>query len=60
MDTAERYPLSRARDLLARQMGRSTATRVLLYAKFRGAVTIGGTRVAYDPAVAAFTITDAD
>ena len=60
MDTAERYPLSRARDVLSRQLGRATAARALLYAKFRGAVTIGGTRVAYDPVAAAFTITDTD
>jgi hypothetical protein len=59
MDTADRYPLGMARDLLAAQMGRRTAARALFDARFRGPVTIGGTRVAFDAVRAAFTITDA-
>ena len=56
MDTAERYPLSMARDMLTYQLGRKTAAKTLFDAKFRGPVTIGGTRVEWRHG--GFTITD--
>ncbi len=58
MDTADRYPLGMARGILAAQMGRQTAAKALFDARFRGPVTIGGTRVTFDACSQAFTITD--
>jgi hypothetical protein len=58
MDTADRYPLGMARTMLAAQLGRNTAAKTLFDARFRGPVTIGGTRIAFDARRQGFTITD--
>ena len=57
MDTAERYPLTMARDMLAYQLGRKTAAKALFDARFRGPVTIGGTCITWRGN--GFTVTDA-
>ena len=57
MDTADRYELTKARDILTRQYGRKITAQILFQAKMTGSYTTGGTKVTC--AGGLFTITDA-